>query len=556
MKKSFLGLILSITLAASILTGCEFGLVDPLDKTYKVNDIETTARRLFEAGKEDFDYSKYIVCDGSYRYNDKSKCSSKDGSMTYYDHTQYKAGNFTYSRYYQDDENNLSIYSGDFKDIMNHNSDKSISMNERYANQVSISRYKQTQNGEKTTYYQYDGNKDAETFINVEAIFPENFDGIDTIVSRSQENGKNMLDVTLSGDIGFVRDIFGKGCHGYQYAHNIRYSFCLDDNKLKEIVVFGNESTEKSAAHGSVTGREVEVGITLDIKEMSNETVTMPELPNIMSENDDINRILTGEDDFAVTEGIDNPVNCNDEFCQKAVHIWEDLMELPMENRNTLTEISSALSDLATEHGYFDCSCNYALLGKEKCVVRFTFYNNMGKEAGHIYVPFKCTIDNDKHDKIIFGNAFCVSGEDILEAGSEGGFSFTHVVDQERQHHYKYWLDKNMNLELAYRDYRVERMSLLKKDEELENFAPGNRDELKRIAEEFRFSGFFDITEYYVSKDEEAYYTIDSQMSAAGSDDIKGNYDINLVTDEEMKEHLVYYDRKETQVSWVQICDE
>ena len=27
-------------------------------------------------------------------------------------------------------------------------------------------------------------------------------------------------------------------------------------------------------------------------------------------------------------------------------------------------------------------------------------------------------------------------------------------------------------------------------------------------------------------------------------------------TDEEMKEHLVYYDRKETQVSWVQICDE
>ncbi len=76
------------------------------------------------------------------------------------------------------------------------------------------------------------------------------------------------------------------------------------------------------------------------------------------------------------------------------------------------------------------------------------------------------------------------------------------------------------------------------------------------IEEEFRFSGFFDITEYYVSKDEEAYYTIDSQMSAAGSDDIKGNYDINLVTDEEMKEHLVYYDRKETQVSWVQICDE
>jgi hypothetical protein len=45
-------------------------------------------------------------------------------------------------------------------------------------------------------------------------------------------------------------------------------------------------------------------------------------------------------------------------------------------------------------------------------------------------------------------------------------------------------------------------------------------------------------------------------MSAADSDDIKGNYDINLVTDEEMKEHLVYYDRKETQVSWVQICDE
>ncbi len=556
MKRTLISLILATTLATTILTGCEPLVVDPLDKRYEVDGVATTARQLFEAGKEDFDYSKYILCDGSYHYYDKSKRVSNDGSVTYYDHYDLKNGTFTYSRYYVDDDNKLSIYSGEFKDELNFNLAPSVSKDKRKKDSVKVSLYKKTQDGEETQFYQYDGNKNDEIFIDVEAIFPENFNGINTIVSRSTEKGKNMLDVTLSGDVSFLRHVFGSGCYGYQYAKNVRYSFCLDDNKLKEIVVFGDKFQDKKVSSGGVESRASEVNITIKFSEMSNEPVEIPEPPTIMSENDDINRILTGDEEFIVSEGIENPANCRDDFCKDAVHIWEELMALPEEDRNTLTKISDQLADIAITHEYYDYTCTYALLEKDICVVRFSFFDYVGKPMGYIFVPFQCKIDNDKKDQTIVGSAFCASGADTIEIGSEGGFSFDHKDDYEKKHHYKYWLDKYMNLEIGYRAYKLERLSLLKKDEELEEFVEESRSELKRLGEEYRLPVLSDITEYYLNKYDETYYVVNIHMDEEYTIGIMRDYDLNIVYEDEMKSKLAYLDRKETEVSWVQISDE
>ena len=556
MKRTFLSLILATTLAASILTGCEPLVADPLDKHYEANGVDTTARRLFEASKEDFDYSKHLECEGTYYFSDKVRSVSHDDSVTYWTHDEFKKGEFGFSRYYEDADNNLTVYSGEFWDSMNYNSAPSISYDHRSKNNVKVSLYKKTQNGQETQYYQYDGNKNIEAFIDAEAIFPDNFDGMNVICSRHYEKNKDMLDVTLSGDIGFLRNVFGKGCQGYMYAKNVRYSFCLDDNKLKEIVIFGDSSSEKSSVNTGVQIRQSEVNLTLKIKEMSNEAVEMPEPPTILSENDDINKILTGDEEFIVADGIENPASVNDDFCKDAVHIWEDLMALPEGDRNTLTKISDQLSNIAITHEYYDFTCTYALLEKETCVVRFSFFNYVGKVMGYIYIPFQCKIDNDKNDQIIVGSAFCASGNDTIEIGAEGGFSFDHKDDSEKGHHYKYWLDKDMNLELGYRAYKVERLSLLKKDEELEAFAEENRPELKRIGEEYGLPVLSDITEYYLSKYDETYYVVNIHMDEEYTTGIMRDYDLNIVYEDEMKSKLSYLDRKETEVSWVQISDE
>ena len=556
MKRTLISLILATTLATTILTGCEPLVVDPLDKRYEVDGVATTARQLFEAGKEDFDYSKHLECKGSYYFSDKVRSVSHDESVTYWTHDEYKKGEFGFSRFYEDADNNLTVYSGEFSDSMNYNSAPSISYDHRSKNNVKVSLYKKTQNGQQTQYYQYDGNRNIEAIIDAEAIFPENFDGMSVICSRYTERGKNMLDVTLSGDVGYLRKVFGKGCQGYIYAKNARYSFCLDDNKLKEIVIFGDSASEKSSVNTGVQIRQSEVNLTMTITEMSNEAVEMPESPTIMSENDDIDRILTGDEEFIVSEGIENPANCRDDFCKDAVHIWEELMALPEEDRNTLTKISDQLADIAITHEYYDYTCTYALLEKDICVVRFSFFDYVGKPMGYIFVPFQCKIDNDKKDQTIVGNAFCASGADTIEIGSEGGFSFDHKDDYEKKHHYKYWLDKYMNLELGYRAYKLERLSLLNKDEELEEFVEESRSELKRLGEEYRLPVLSDITEYYLNKYDETYYVVNIHMDEEYTIGIMRDYDLNIVYEDEMKSKLAYLDRKETEVSWVQISDE
>ena len=544
MKRSLLCISLSMAMMTSLLTGCGQAQVNPWDVPYEIDGMSTTPRKIFEGIIEDFSYSKYVKIDGYYSFSESTREDASGYSLTFANRYEDISGSFEFERFFEDRENRLAIYSGEF--TRKNSSAYAIPSavgdgNKSVEKSATVSLYKDMKDGNDSEIYYYDGDEDAAVIFDLESLLPESLEGIDVMYEPQTETDPSLVDITLSGDIDFFSDVYVKNCRIGHGADTIIYTYDLNEKKLESIKVIGSGSWDNEGAV-SHNYHSTSVSLVFNIVEMSNADKERPELPEVYSENIVVNSVIVGVAQIELSDVLECPVATGSGFGHQADAMWTELLNVPEEDRDTVSKFTEKIGEIGKAHQYEEVTYNYSLIGEKRGIIKISFDGD--SDSGYIMIPFSC-----QKDETLWGNPVKVSSDVRTEVGNKGSVSFSYIDDAGKVYLYKYKMDENAQLVLGYSSER-EKLSQLKDESVLSMYPEKDQAELKKLVSDCTNAAFYDITKYEVGSEQATYYVLTDTADTTNTVVVDGEYKINIISEKEIKDKLPKQDKNENEVSW------
>ncbi|WP_026652659.1 hypothetical protein [Butyrivibrio proteoclasticus] len=434
-----------------------------LDDVLKLDDQETTARKLFEAAYEDTYYASHLRAHG------------------YYEDSSFVEEEFTYDYYYGED-GSRSVLEG--KSICDSNPEKYVT---GYLN-VKFSYYKWEENGVEKDGFLFNGCKGIAQIVDVgKFLWLDLTDTSELEISiEDYSQDKGYIYVSIAGKDDWIQEALPRTIDPYAVIHEVKYKFDADTHKLLEVDAY---------AKGDVSPF---MFFEMDYEPQGDHTPV--EIPQIQVENGILNGMIVGDKALNLGENVYSPFIEDSTWAGDARAMVEEASAV---GESSFPEFLTALEQSADLRGLTVKEKSYAYFNEGSGLFVLISFSQDEKEIGSIVFPLAY------YDGMLqCHDTFIVSANDQCLYLVNGDVEIIRTISDSLYKKACYSSDINGYYSLKYKMTREEKISNLSVKVELKAFSETDWPGLKILANDYLCAEEMSLTKYefMVGKDQKVYY--------------------------------------------------
>ncbi len=493
-----------------------------LDIAIEVEDKEITARQLFEAAAEDLTYANHINADVEYSYSEDTRYTGdlNMGNLMFNKSFDIKA-TLLYDRYFLDDKNNMSVLNGTGSSYYSATGGIASDYNQNKSMASEYTWYKGLQNGEPKTAFLYDGDSECSPKIDVMrilALSSNDLSGMNVEIFYYPDSVDKTLGVKIEGDdLSYFLNSFQVDNDVHAQLDNVTYYFNYDTKSLRKVYVKGSHSSPTVYLSDYETLYLFETDIKINAIEYGQ--VEMPEIPDVVVENSQLNGFLTGDSTIVPNAGITMPFIEGTQWAEDARIILTRTLSKITDEGFSIQRYSEAIGEAAKETGYEKVKAEYNVDENETLIlVRFTFDKD-GQEAGSIFVPIIMTADG-----LICGTNMVVLSEDMVSVYEDGSIMVIHSISDSLWGEMLCTLDEYGRIIDKYTKVEESKISNLLLEEEMNAFSSMDSKGLTNLANNYDYAKYTSVTKLTVLEDgvNNVYYCVGRDEDTTALENLTG----------------------------------
>ena len=581
-----------------VLSGCENLYNDPKEPVNKIDEEigdeenSLTPRKLFGVSEETVKCAGIIKASGEYRFGDLH-----DTEFSYSDESC--KGMIEYTRARDVSGNTSSCLSGnvDFE-IVSYDDGipiRGIDRDYKENKKARYEYYKQNIEGKSEDRFVYYGTSGICDSIDIDKILMPDISQL-FVAEILVNDGK--ISVVITDGMQSIIDGFGDGIMGTALISQAIYDFDANTHQLRGVSIHGDTHRDNSQEIDTFNNSKPYVysdtesasfNLTLNIDGIEKAPSEMIQMPEICTQNGNLNDLILKDKEFTYCQIINSPFDIESESHDDIQKIWSDFITGIEKDSCNIKEMNTALKEIAPKYGCDEVESSYAFIGSEyhsgglnlRGIFRYhkdqqdygydevVLVKNEFLSAGTVKYAIIVPIFIDE-DKAQAKTGIAIDGADYVKLGYNGIVEYAHEYSPDCRRHAIYKFDDAGTINKKYEETKVDKIYALGNESNLAFYPEADRDALKSMADSLDIAAIAGITKInifesdneYSSEDGNAeknqFYVIEYDLGETRINEIKEEYSLDIIPQKERDSILTKkkIGNVEQEVTWNQFSEE